>query len=340
MNNISQLINNGMREYQQPITAFTAAAPLAIEGGILIKNILKNPRFPIEKAIELKKRAISAFTPQDHETTERATLRISKNVFLLIGFLALAGAVFYVSLHFLPMAAAIPVALTAIFYAGKAILGAPEFFKQFSIQPGESLEEGRKRIAKLILKVAVVGILSIGALALGAYVVYPMLMTGFSWRVSLPFQTKPVVFAEYAFVGLVHLGLAIHNYIKGDKQNALFHLFAAGLAFMFPIYYWNNEMRLHHSFLGLILMALPFRATKFIGSVITFDSSLYLLGKRSNFDFMNIFWGNFPLYAGTLSSAMLAEGVNDSWEKSNLKERLLCRSEDRSNHPRSEISSS
>lgn len=305
-----------MWEYRGAIGAFTAGAPLAIEGAILAKNIFNNPFFPIEKAKELKERLIQAFTPQKEETQSQAILRISRNVFLLIAFLAISATALYLSIQFLPLAAAIPVALTTIFYAGKAIANAPDFFKQFSIQPGEDPQEAKKRIAKLIIKVVIVATLGLAALALGAYVVYPILTVGFNWSVSLPFQTKPVVFAEYAFVGLVHLGLAIHSYIKGDKKNGLFHLFAAALSIIFPLYYWNHEMRLHHSFLGLILMALPFRSMKFIGTAITFDSSLYMFSPhRGNFDFMNILWGNFPLYAGTLSGAMLAEGINDTYQE-------------------------
>lgn len=314
---VGNLIKSGMQEYQGSIAAFTVAAPLVVEGALLAKNIFNNPGFPIEKAIELKNRLIQAFTPQKDETLNQSILRISKNVFLLIAFLALSAATLYLTVQFLPVAAAIPIALTTMFYLGKAIVQAPDFFKKFTIQPGETLQEGRKRIIKLVVKTTLIGLLAVGALALGAYVVYPIITVGFNWKVTLPFQTKPVVFAEYAFVGLVHLGLAIYNYCKGDKKNSLFHLFAATLSIIFPLYYWNHEMRIHHSFLGLILMALPFRAMKFIGSAITFDSALYMFSPaRGNFDFMNILWGNFPLYAGTESGAMLAEGINDAWEKS------------------------
>ncbi len=305
-----------MQQNQGTIAAVAVGAPLAIEAGLMVKNILNNPRFPLEKIAEFKNRLIQAFTPQKDETLEQTILKISKNVFLLIAFLAMSAATLYGAIYFLPMAAAIPLALTTIFYVGKAIAAAPEFFKQFSIQPGEDVFEARKRIAKLVIKVSVIGLLGLAGLGLAGYVVYPIITEGFRWTISLPFQTKPVVFLEYAFVGLIHLGLAIHHYIKGDKQTCLFHLFASAMSIIFPLYYWNHEMRIHHSFLGLILMALPFRTMKWIGSAITFDSSMYMfMQNRSNFDFMNILWGNFPLFVGTESAAILAEGINDQWEK-------------------------
>ncbi|MBS0629274.1 MAG: hypothetical protein JSS30_03510 [Verrucomicrobia bacterium] len=303
-----------MQQNQGTITALAVGAPLAIETGLLIKNIINNPRFPLVKLEEFKNRLIEAFTPQKDETLQQTILKISKNVFLLIAFLALSSAAFYGAICFLPLGAAIPLALTTIFYLGKAIVQAPAFFKQFSIQPGEELSEGKKRIAKLVLKTSIIGLLALAGISLGCYVVYPIITEGFKWTISLPFQTKPIVFLEYAFVGLIHLGLAIHNYIKGDKQNSLFHLFTAALSIIFPLYYWNNQMRIHHSFLGLILMALPFRTMKWIGSAITLDSSMYMfMANRHDFDFMNILWGKLPLFVGTESAAILAEGINDEW---------------------------
>jgi hypothetical protein len=97
-----------MQEYQGSIAAFTVAAPLVVEGTILAKNIFNNPRFPIEKAIELKNRLIQAFIPQKDETLDQSILRISKNVFLLIAFLALSAAALYLTIQFLPVAAASP----------------------------------------------------------------------------------------------------------------------------------------------------------------------------------------------------------------------------------------
>jgi len=263
-----------MQHNQGAITALAVGAPLAVEAGIMVNHILKNPRFLSEKLTELKAQIVST------------------NVFMLIAFLALSGAVFYGTVCFLPLAAAIPLALSIIFYLGKAIVHPPE----------------------LSVETAIKAALAVAGIALGGYVVYPILTEGFRWSVSLPFQTKPIVFLEYAVVGLIHLGLGVYHSIKGDKEKAAFHYVTAAVSIIFPIYYWNNEMRLHHSFLGLILMALPFRTMKWIGSVITLDSSMYMLMKnRHDFDFMNILWGNLPLFVGTESAAILAEGINDSY---------------------------
>jgi hypothetical protein len=101
-----------------------------------------------------------------------------------------------------------------------------------------------------------VAAITAGSIALGAYILVPLLQK-FSWAVNLPWQTKGVVLAEYLSMAVIHLGLAINKFIKKDRIGALFHLAATEAAIALPIFYWNNEMRLHHSFYGLALMALP-----------------------------------------------------------------------------------
>lgn len=67
---------------------------------------------------------------------------------------------------------------------------------------------------------------ALALVALAAYALYPFFTKGFQWNIPLPIpQTKPVVFAEYATVGAVHLGLAAKSVKKQDKQKAFFHLF-------------------------------------------------------------------------------------------------------------------
>ena len=118
--------------------------------------------------------------------------------------------------------------------------------------------------------------------------------------------TKAVVFCEYAALALIHAGVADAKYRKSDRAGALFHSIAAIAAIVFPFFYLQHEMRLHHSFYGLALMALPSRPAKILGSMITLDSSLYMLapirggfttaGRFVSFDFINIIVNRFPLF--------------------------------------------
>jgi len=312
MNAIVDLAKYGAERYQHIIGPAVAAIPLAIEGGILANKLYQNPKIPQEA----KEWIVHHFSPNTDENVKNSAIRISKNVALSLGGIALSGAAVYFTAAFLPLAAAVPVALSILFHAGKQVKTLPDFVKKFEIHEGEDPTLAKKRIQKLTLKTAAKVMVAVALVALAAYALYPFFTTGFQWNIPLPIpQTKPVVFAEYATVGAVHLGLAAKNLKKEDKQKALFHLFSGALSFIFPTYYWNNQMRLHHSFLGLILMATPYRPAKFIGSVITFDSSLYFISPKrgvGGYDFMNTFFDRFPLFSGTLGSSLFGQGVNDT----------------------------
>ncbi len=180
-----------------------------------------------------------------------------------------------------------------------------------------------------IIKTVVIAIVSATLLAIGAYFVIPMALHGFSWSLFqyLPFQTPAVVFAEYGAVGALHVGMACYKWKKGDKMGALFHLFAGALSFAFPAFYLHNDMRLHHSFFGLLMMAAPSRPVQFLGSAITLDSALYALAPLRGYshinalgvktfrqyDFINSILDNGPLFAGSYAGAMMLENVNKNW---------------------------
>lgn len=324
MSAVSNFAKSGFWDYKNIIVPAAIAAPLAIEGAILAKNIYKNPSYPKEKLIHLKDRIVAAFTQQKGETDRQAVLRITKNIFLTLFCLALMAGAIYGSVILLPTSMAISVAISAVFAIGKLFANAEEYKKQvieaFTAKEGEAPEEARKRIRNNVIKTIVLGALGITAVVLGAYYLAPLL-SHFSWSVSLPYQTKGVVFMEYASIGVLHSGLAYSKWQKGEKGAALFHLFCGGLSIFFPFMYWNNDMRLHHSFYGLLAMAMPFRAMKIFGGLVTCDSALYFLeplrgyanavGNFVQYDFINSVVDNAPLLVGSYAGAMMLQSIND-----------------------------
>jgi hypothetical protein len=243
----------------------------------------------------------------------------------------------YFSAILLPGAMAITTAISAVFLIGKLFMNAGEYKKQlidaFTTRDGEDPVEAKKRIRKNILKAALLTVGAVAAIAIGAYILAPMITNGFSWGVALPLQTKGVVFAEYASVGALHGALAYNKWKKGDKLGAVYHLFAAALSFVFPAFYWNNDMRLHHSFYGLLLMATPYRSLQFFGGMVTLDSSLYMLApwrgytsinalglpQKNEYDFINSVVDNYSLFAGGYAGSMMLQNINDNWVKEDEK---------------------
>jgi len=332
MSAINSFAKSGFWDYRNTIVPIAVATPLAIEGAILAKNIYQKPEYIKDKFTEWKDRFIKSFTPQAGETRAESIQRIAKNVFIALAALSLMASAAYLSVFLLPSALAISVAISSVFLIGKLFLNAKEYKKQivdaFTAKPEEDPAVARKRILKNIIKTALVSAVAIAAIVIGATILIPLFTNGFSWSIALPFQTKGVVFAEYASLGLVHGGLAYSKFRKGDIAGGLFHLFGAALSFIFPAFYWNNDMRLHHSFYGLLMMALPFRATKFLGSMIVFDSSLYMLEPVRGYataqdfvqyDFINSVADNFPLFCNTYAASLIAQNINDNWAKDEIK---------------------
>jgi hypothetical protein len=334
MSSINSFIRSGFWDYKNTIVPVAVATPLIVEGVAAAKNIYKRPSFVVEKMREVKKNLLDAFTPRKDELTADAVKRIAKNIFTALACIGLMAAAGYIALHFLPSAIAISTAITAIYLIGKLFLNAASYKKQlieaFTAKPNETPQETRKRVMKNVAKAALIAFTAIATIIIGGYVLSPLITKGFSWGVSLPFQTKAVVFLEYAFLGLIHGCLAYSKYRKGDKSGALFHLIAAVMSIVFPSVYMGDAVtRLHHSFYGLALMALPFRTTKFIGSMITFDSALYFSGIARGYqtidvdgkpvlhqyDFINSIVDNFPLFVNTYAGATIANDLNKAWAK-------------------------
>ncbi len=334
MSAISNFAKSGMWDYQKVIAPTAVAIPLAIEGVLLVKNFIQNPGYLKEKVVEAKHTFIDSFTRRNGEPTQDAVKRIVKNVFIALSCLALMGAAAYLSIHLLPAAMGISTAISAIILIGKLFVNASTYknkiIEAFTAKPGEDPAIAKMRIRKSILKTVAATIILGATIAIGAHILIPLLHK-FSWSVSLPFQTKAVVFCEYAALGLIHAGIAYSKYKKGDKAGAAFHLAATVAAFTFPFFYLNHEMRLHHSFYGLALMALPSRPSKILGSMITLDSAMYMLapirgginarGRFSSFDFINIIVNNFALFFNGMTAATITENINDNWAKETARKK-------------------
>lgn len=306
MSSINSFAKSGTWDYKNIIVPAATAIPLALSAGSLAKKIFQNPHCIKEKFVAIKNQFIKA---------------PAKSTLIALACLGLMATAAYFSIILLPASMGIAAAISAIFLIGKTFLKAPQYkqklIETFSAKPGEEAAVARKRIIKNIIKTALVAAAAIALFVVSWMVLGPLLTKGFSWSVSLPFQTKGVVFAEYATLGAIHAALSVSKFKKGKLKEGLFHLFAAALGFIFPAFYWGGEMRLHHSFYGLLMMALPFRTTKFLGSLITFDSSLYMIapargytdaiGRFHSCDFINSIVDNFPTFTNTYVPALILE---------------------------------
>jgi len=131
------------------------------------------------------------------------------------------------------------------------------------------------------------------------FLVYPLLSEvityGFSWQVNLPFQSRAVVFLEYA---------APCGVLLCQKK-----YLASLWGLVFPIYYLldaSEVMRLHHSFTGLVLLCAPSWPLQYLGTCLTLDSAMYMIvPDRSNYDLMNVVIDFAPMLAIIYSVAVV-----------------------------------
>jgi len=329
MSAINSFSKSGFWDYKNIIVPTVVTLPLALNSISLLKNIYQNPKTVKEKALQFKSRIVKSFTTQPGETLRRGAIRIFKNILVTLLCAGLMGGAAFASISLLPASLSISVAISSIFLIGKLFFNAKNYKKRileaFRPRADEVPSEAKKRITKNIIKTILIATATIALIAISTYVLYPLLTKGFSWSVHLPFQTKGVVFAEYAGIGAIHGALGYSKYKNGNKSGALFHLFAGALSFAFPTFYLNHDMRLHHSFYGLAMMALPSKTAKFLGSLITFDSSLYMLepvrgfpniyNTISGYDFINSIVDKFPLFINTYVPALIVENINKNIAK-------------------------
>lgn len=308
MNIITSFAKSGFWDYRNTIAPLAVALPLGVEAAILAKNIYQNPQLIKDKLLEIFKKA-------------------SENIFTTIACVAIMAALAYGSIVLLPASMGISVAISAIYLTGKLFINAEKYKNQiiqaFKAAPGEKPEETRKRVIINILKTTALAVGLIAGAILFNHFIVPLITNGFSWSWTLPFQTKGVVFLEYASLGVVHGALAYSKFQKGDKAGALFHVLYAILSIVFPCFYWTRDMRLHHSFYGIAMTALPFRATKILGSIITFDSSLYAIAPKRGYmagdrfheyDFINLIIDKFSLFFNGYNAAIIANDINNQFK--------------------------
>jgi hypothetical protein len=249
----------------------------------------------------------------------------------------------------MPLSYAIPIAITATYYLGKLLsnLGRlKEFFQSkttwlintFKKQPNESSEAFKKRLFKNLPKAIFYVLFTAAVIALTIYLggfflpkaIQIVGSGGFDLSGLLPTQTPLLVFLEYLSLGAIHLWQAISAYQTKDKVNTVFHTTCALFSVFFPVSYATSfiegGLRLHHSFIGLLLQATPWRAVKIFGSVVTFDSFLYIFAPLrgcpvpplvpggpellTSYDFMNTVVDNLAFMLNGLTGSSFVQELN------------------------------
>jgi hypothetical protein len=332
-------------------------APLAYEVGKIAYKAIKNPEAISEKAREFKKVLIDSCTARDGESPEEFRKRLIINVLKVLGGALLLASACAFPLLFLPAGFALPVALIAV---GLSILlikngeriakSIPEIksalIDAFTRRKGETEEAAQGRIATNVGK-ALLAALAITAIALVAAYLIPFIVQTLAamslspWNIlsALPGQSTLVVFLEYAAVGAMHLILAARAFYRKEWATGAMHLLNGILSFVFPLQdllvNGASNVRLHHSFTGLLLQLMPLDALKIFGGMITFDSSLYWFSpfrgyldpykpsknKLVQFDFMDIFIENWQALVATLTAASVVQVLADDFFSDDKKSR-------------------
>lgn len=317
-NCISSLMEKGW--YASPIIpSAVVGTPIVIESCILASQVIKNHGFFQTKLIEVKQSISDLVHQKEGEPTGPVIWRRVYHIAAAAGILgAMAGAIKLAL--FLPSTIAKTCAICAVYLIGKTALNVKnhknKLIHAFTVQSGESAKEAHKRIWLNVCKALALAAVAAILIAVGCYLLPPLIGGGFSWDIPslLPFQTPAVVFTEYAALGLLHGYQAFTRWESGKKAPAAFHSLAAILGFVFPSYYLNHEMRLHHSNYGLLMMSLPWRPLQYLGSLITYDSFLYLIEKTRGNDLINLIVDNFSMFFRGFSAAVVINDLNKNLE--------------------------
>jgi hypothetical protein len=238
------------------------------------------------------------------------------------------------SFYFLPKSFSIPVALLSIYLSGKVLCSLCQASKKirsirdylkegFKKGPNETLEAFRDRrwqVIKCIIKYTLLFSAATGVICFASKLISILRQAKSFWSITdqLPYQTQSVVMAEYFAVGILHLAQAICKEKADNKQAAFFHVLSAVLTFFFPLH--QMPTRLHHSFVGLALQLSPCRPVRFFGSMVTFDSALYLFSSdralvdnkgviEHYYDYMNTVTENLPFVLLSLTLLSLLQKV-------------------------------
>lgn len=323
------------------------ALPLLLQVTSIVLKIFRDPGIVKEKIHHFKQFIIETYTRGENETPEEFKKRLIKNAVLTTFFVLGAAALITVPFIGLPSIFAISVALTAILEVGRFLANAKEnankarenwskfkitLSEAFVPRKGELRQDAALRILRNIA-ITIVATVAIAAAAVAAtygIAIVVGLATGAlsPWFVYklLPGQTPLVVFCEYLTLAVAHGALAVKKFKEGKNVEALFHLTNALLGVFFPIFYlnWEGPIRLHHSFLGLLIALAPFDTLRMYGALTTLDSFAYVFspfrghwvyhdGFYNNFwefkswDFQNLVLENGGLYAAFYGAATAIE---------------------------------
>lgn len=344
-------VDNNLKNYftwkhSTSIPVMTAAIiPFAVEAIHFGIKVCKDPHILKNFFQELKQKIHTQFCRQENETREVYRRKLLKNIAIITAAALITAGTVIFSFYTMPAALAITSAIVAILTMGKLyamIRTLPEKIKKakdfiidtFKQRPAETIEEFKKRRLQGILRICLyTGLFAaaVGLTVLGGFVGKWISQATCHWEIhaALPFQNKVVVFLEYAALSIAHTVLAIRHLIKGNKAQAGFHFGAAAMGLAFPLGYLlapGQEMRIHHSFLGLMLMLAPSRPVQIFGSFIAFDSALYFTGYNKSsygYDYMNAVIDNLPTVVNSLALNTLLQAFVDRLKPSlkNLKEK-------------------
>jgi len=310
---------------------------LAIETGCFLKRLYHDPGMIKRRLVELKHSVYDAFRQRENESAQEFKKRRNRNIAITVVAVTLIAGALACPFTVLPTAFAIPAALSAAFVIGKislafqrnpnAIKKVVHYLKNAFVQrPDESDAEFRKRKLQAIKRIVVFSLVFAGAvtaIVLAPYISMAVAKASSVWALTdiIPFQSEAVVFAEYLLVGALHVVQAVRYFIKKDYARGAFHASAAASAIFFPFWYMfapGNEMRLHHSFMGLVLQLAPSQAVRTLGTAIVMDSAFYCIspqrgyrdphsGRMSNYDLMNGIYDNLPMVLQAMVAITLLE---------------------------------
>lgn len=337
--NIGYISRSFVHDYRAAIVpATTICIPIVIETIRLLRQIYEDPTSIKRNIDAFRSLVYFAFHRKEGESDPAFYKRIKTNAAIsAIAAFAISGVV-CTSFLALPAATAIPAALSAAFALGNLFykLGQnPVSIKKiknylveaFKQREQETIQEFHLRRWDAIRKVLLYS--SVFCICVGAVAIAPSILQTISqvsdvWQVAgfIPFQTPEVVFAEYALLGVLHLIQAIRYWNKSEHTNSIFHLASSLAAIFFPLWYAfapGNEMRLHHSFTGLLLQLAPFQTVRIFGTFIAADSGLYFFSSQRgyisnknrliNYDYLNAVYEQFPLAILGLTAISLFEIV-------------------------------
>lgn len=320
---------------------------LSVIGGIelisLCSTIYQNPHCVKNSFYQLKNKIITPFKKQENEAVAQYYKRL-----LSLGLKATVSTIMITaaaSLPFilLPSPFGIPLAILTIFSIGKYCFNwgrieslylktKTHLIDCFSKRIDESDQDFKRRFALNIGKgIAIVALIA-ASVTLTTYIAGVFLPTachmvvsgsGFSVYNALPFQNPVTVFVEYLIIGLFHLKKSFQALQKGEKLNALLYFINFGLSIFFPIKYLlgYEQMRLHHSFLGLMLQLIPYRPLQLFGSLLTFDSFLYTFSEnRNGYDLINCIFANLTETIYSLFGIVMVEQINNHLKLDKLNE--------------------